>query len=566
MRSLLAINGERLAADGWAVPPEGHKPLPNQFSNIKWLTAAHETMESWTTWLDRSDDEKALLSCVHLGDVLLVRGEHQTLVDEIRRHGTLSVLALVRRLDEHVAMSYVEELIHGRSRRLSDRELAARSTGNYLPRLAKWRAAAGTDFHAIPYPEDGLDERAILKGFERLGLADVSALTLPEAKGLYSLDNTSAEVLRRFNRLLDLNEIKAGRARQLRNAAITELGKTTSGQPFLIPRDAAVSLLRTFEDQAKSLAESMAPEDARHFLEPTLRTPAPVSESEVERRLKSLARQFEVNTKPRTARADAAHALQKARRLARKANISLREGDRKKYRVATNRMRELIPALAEFQMHEAPTRTDARIPDRVLQYWDPTPPPDELVPWFDSWETVGLPGGYHLVADYGQGLDTLRETAGDLGVRAYEAANHPAVRADLYRYAELFARGGWYVDAEHEALLKITDVLEFDVHHVLTQRVGRHRFVNNFIGAVPGSPLMERALQVGCRNVVDGVGRSVMNMTGPFMFTEVARDYMQSPEASYVVLPSNFVFNDIMQRVHNLADYKAHGHWRHVDL
>ena len=201
-----------------------------------------------------------------------------------------------------------------------------------------------------------------------------------------------------------------------------------------------------------------------------------------------------------------------------------------------------------------------------MQYWDPTPPPDELIPWFDSWETVGLPGGYHLVADYGRGLDTLRETAGDLGVRAYEAANHPAVRADLFRYAELFARGGWYVDAEHEALLKITDVLDFDVHHVLTQRVGRHRFVNNFIGAVPGSPLMERALQVGCRNVVDGVGRSVMNMTGPFMFTEVARDYMQSPEASYVVLPSNFVFNDIMQRVHNLADYKAHGHWRHVDL
>ena len=140
-----------------------------------------------------------------------------------------------------------------------------------------------------------------------------------------------------------------------------------------------------------------------------------------------------------------------------------------------------------------------------MQYWDPTPPPDELIPWFDSWETVGLPGGYHLVADYGQGLDTLRETAGDLGVRAYEAANHPAVRADLFRYAELFARGGWYVDAEHEALLKITDVLDFDVNHVLTQRVGRHRFVNNFIGAVPGSPLMERALQVGCRNVVDGV-------------------------------------------------------------
>ena len=275
MRSLLELNGEALGANGWGVPPEGHEPLPEQFYNIAWLEAAHKTMESWLAWLSSCTDEKALLSCVHLGDALLVRGEHQTLVNGIRAHGTLTCTALVRRLDEQVATSYVHELIHGRARRLSDRELAARSTGNYLPRLAKWHEAAGSDFRAIPLPQDGSEELAVLEVFETLGFPDASTLRLPEASGLHALDNTHAEVLRRFNRLLDLNEIKKARAKNLRNAAITELRKTTSGQPFVIPPDAAAALLHTFEDQAKSLSQAMTPEAARHFLTPEFRAPDP---------------------------------------------------------------------------------------------------------------------------------------------------------------------------------------------------------------------------------------------------------------------------------------------------
>jgi mannosyltransferase OCH1-like enzyme len=566
MRSALKLNRQALEANGWAVPAEGHEPLSEQFTNIAWLKAAHETMDSWLAWLADHHSEHALLSCVHLGDALLVRGEHRTLVNGIREHGTLTCLAIVRRLDDHVATSYVQELLHGRARRLSNRELAARSTGNYLPRLAKWQEAAGPDFCAIPYSPEGTEDRAVLEFFERIGVPEPSTLKLPKPTGVKGLDNTRAEVLRRFNRLLDLNEVKKARAKKLRSAAVAELIEASSGQPFAIDPDAAAALLQTFEDQAKELAQAMTPQQAAQFLGRELPTPDRVSESEVMHQLDQLARKFEVDTKPRTPRAEAAQALQKARRLALKANTSLHAQDKKKYRVATNRLRELIPALAEFQLHPGPSGPGTPIPDRVLQYWDPSPPPEELVPWFQSWETIGLPKGHHEVADYERGLDALRETAGDIGVRAYEAANHAAVRADLYRYAELFARGGWYVDAEHEALLPITDVLDFGVDHVLTQRVGRQRLVNNFIGSVPGSPLMEKALHEGCRNVVEGIGRSVMNMTGPFMFTQVAREYMKSPEASYVILPSNFVFNDILQTVHNLADYKAHGHWRHVDL
>ena len=141
-----------------------------------------------------------------------------------------------------------------------------------------------------------------------------------------------------------------------------------------------------------------------------------------------------------------------------------------------------------------------------------------------------------------------------------------AIRADLFRYAELFERGGWYVHAEHEALLPLEDVLLWPVDHVLLVRPGKDRIVNNFIGAVPGSALMKAALIKGCQNLLEQAGGSVVDMTGPVMLTGLVKEYERSPEASYVIVPSNVVFGGAMQVVHNQAEYKIHGHWRYTEL
>jgi len=89
---------------------------------------------------------------------------------------------------------------------------------------------------------------------------------------------------------------------------------------------------------------------------------------------------------------------------------------------------------------------------------------------------------------------------------------------------------------------------------------------DGFIGAVAGSPLMNDALHQACRNILDGVETSIMDISGPFMFSRLVHEYMKSPTASFVVLPTNAVFGGVMQRVHNEAEYKAHGHWRHADI
>jgi mannosyltransferase OCH1-like enzyme len=189
-----------------------------------------------------------------------------------------------------------------------------------------------------------------------------------------------------------------------------------------------------------------------------------------------------------------------------------------------------------------------------------------MVPWLDSWKSVAVPDGDHVVSDYEYGLRAVEQVAGDLGRRAYESANHPAARSDLFRYAELYLHGGWYADAEHEAVLALGDVFTWDVEHVFVVRAQRHIFVNNFIGARPGSALLKNALLTGCHNLLDQEGGSIVQLTGPAMLTGLVDDYLQTPDASFVVLPTNAVFGGAMQVVHNSAEYKVHDHWRYHDL
>jgi mannosyltransferase OCH1-like enzyme len=206
------------------------------------------------------------------------------------------------------------------------------------------------------------------------------------------------------------------------------------------------------------------------------------------------------------------------------------------------------------------------IPHRVVQYWEPLPPPPEMEPWLASWGSVGMPQGEHRLFSFDDGLEAVREAVGPGGAQAFAEAPHPAARADLFRYAELLLRGGWYVDAEHEALLAIPDVLTWPVDHVLVRRPDGGNIPNGFIGAVPGSVLLREVLDEACANVLQRRSPNILEMTGPGLFTRRAEAYMATSGASFVLLPANAVFADVLQAVHNEADYKVRGHWRDHDL
>jgi mannosyltransferase OCH1-like enzyme len=564
---VLAANQQTLARHDWTFAPEEHDFLPPDEEPRNFVRLATQTSDSWSKWLPSVKAAGAVMSCVHLGDALLVGGQASELVAELEKYGDVSGGALVRRIDDYVATRYLLELFAGRARPLTDRELAGHGPNNYFPRISRWQSACGSAFRAVLCPSSGSDGDSVVELLHGLGLPASIQLHLPEPRAIKSVGAVEAEVLRRFNRLLKQNGLPEAYAQRMRASAIARLTAEPSPHPFVLPIDAAKALLDTYEASATTLAQSMTTDQARAFLSKDVPLEVSVDETEVEARLESLVAELELDVEAAEPKSSADQALIDIRRLVRKARTShLQENPEEYLRCRRRVCRRLIPELSEFRAEGVDQLATAAIPHRVLQYWDPSPPPEELLPWMQSWATVAMPEGTHEVADDNRGLAAVVEAAGDLGRQAFEASTHPAVRSDLFRYAELHLRGGWYVDAEHEALVSISDFLPWKVEHVLVIRPNTERYPNGFIGAAAGSRLMRDALQQACRNILDGVKMSIMDISGPAMFSHLVRQYIKSPTASFLVLPTNVVFGGVMQRIHNEAEYKAHGHWRHADI
>jgi mannosyltransferase OCH1-like enzyme len=564
---VLAANQQTLADHDWTVAPEEHDFLPPEQEPKNLVRLVTQTTDCWSSWLPSVNAAGAVMSCVHLGDALLVGGQANEIVAQLEKYGEVSGGALVRRIDDYIATRYVLELFAGRVRRLSDREMSGRGPNNYFPRISRWQSACGPSFRAVLCPSGGPDGDSVVELLHVLGLPDSLQLDLPDSPAIKSVGAVEAEVLRQFNRLMQNNGLSEPQAQTVRTSAIARLTAVPSPHPFAIPTDAANNLLSTYEESATALSQSMTSDHAKAFLSRDLPLDVAVDEPEVQGHLESLAAEFELAMHAKQSKSPGDQALMDVRRLVRKARASRLEEDAEEYLRCRRRVcRRLIPELSEFRAEGVGQQAAAAIPDRVLQYWDPSPPPEEMLPWMQSWATVGMPVGTHEVADYDRGLAAVVEAAGDLGRRAFEASTHPAVRSDLFRYAELYLRGGWYVDAEHEALVSINDFFPWKVEHVFVIRPNTEKFPNGFVGAVAGSPLMKDALDQACRNILDGVEISIMDLSGPWMFSRLVHEYMKSPTASFVVLPTNVVFGGVMQRTHNEAEYKSHGHWRHADL
>jgi mannosyltransferase OCH1-like enzyme len=127
------------------------------------------------------------------------------------------------------------------------------------------------------------------------------------------------------------------------------------------------------------------------------------------------------------------------------------------------------------------------IPRTFHQIWlGPDPLPAEYLEHRRSWTT------HHP----GWTLEVWTEETlpGDLERKEiYELLRQPAERSDLLRFELLARYGGVYVDADFECLRSIEPLVDGAELFVGYRKPGR---VNNaLLGAVPGHPLVERAIQ-----------------------------------------------------------------------
>lgn len=205
------------------------------------------------------------------------------------------------------------------------------------------------------------------------------------------------------------------------------------------------------------------------------------------------------------------------------------------------------------------------IPPLCFQYWEPLPPPDYMLDWFASWNDVGVPGGARLVGR-DEARAVIEDVAGREGAQAFDLANNPAMRSDLYRYAVLLKVGGWYVDAEHEATTVVPWAMPVRRAHVLVARPDG-KFTSSFLGFQRGSRLSASVLEEAVVRVTRSRGQgNNMTLAGPALLTQMVHRYLSSEDANALILPRRIAFHGVLQQIHHSAAYKVADYWRDLQL
>ena len=175
------------------------------------------------------------------------------------------------------------------------------------------------------------------------------------------------------------------------------------------------------------------------------------------------------------------------------------------------------------------------IPPVVVQFWHDGQPPEDLAAVMASWPARN-PGWRYRCFDLAGARAFLAATYGADVQRAFRRAREPAMQADLFRLAVLYAEGGVYADADDRCLHPIATLLPGGVGFV-----GFHEehgtLGNNVMAAAKLHPVIGCALGLAVAAVLRGDDDMIWLTTGPGLLTRAfARTLAESPLAPAALL------------------------------
>jgi hypothetical protein len=174
--------------------------------------------------------------------------------------------------------------------------------------------------------------------------------------------------------------------------------------------------------------------------------------------------------------------------------------------------------------------TSARIPRRIVQYWDAPSPPDSVVEMMQSWRDMH-PGWDYRRFDDKLAREFIAARHPPEVLQAYAHASHPAQKADLFRLAFLSVEGGFYADADDRAVAPV-DTIVPDHFAFAGYQEDLGSVGNNFLAAAPGDPVVEQALSMAVLAVNRGDRDFLWLCTGPGLVSRVFAQFLSDPTSA----------------------------------
>ena len=229
----------------------------------------------------------------------------------------------------------------------------------------------------------------------------------------------------------------------------------------------------------------------------------------------------------------------------------------------------LLTSLRQNHIFENPIPLESSaaqmdIPRHIVQFWNAKEVPHDLNLFMQSAKLTNPDFEHHIFDDVSAEEFISKECAAPV-LRAYRMANHPAMRADIFRLAYLLIRGGVYIDADDRCTHSLEGLLE-PGYELIVMQEGDASIGNNFLAATPHHPWISHALDMVTSFVNQKQGDNIWLVSGPGAVSgSFVRHYLthfsQSKMPNAVKVMPQYVAERFISM--HLPTYykKAGGHW-----
>ncbi|WP_316810416.1 glycosyltransferase family 32 protein [Pedobacter heparinus] len=161
----------------------------------------------------------------------------------------------------------------------------------------------------------------------------------------------------------------------------------------------------------------------------------------------------------------------------------------------------------------------------------------------------------------------ILEAYGEEVLGLYHQLNIGAAKADFFRYAILYKKGGVYLDIDAYVLGRLDDIIKPADAAVISKERFPNIFVQWALIYEAGHPFLKRTLEVVLENIrQNAYPNSVHWMTGPTAYSKAVLECMAAdPEAKYRILGEDYKKAIRPRLPLSKLLYKGHQHWRKME-
>lgn len=155
-------------------------------------------------------------------------------------------------------------------------------------------------------------------------------------------------------------------------------------------------------------------------------------------------------------------------------------------------------------------------------------------------------------------------------VQAYNRLMIGAGKADFFRYAILYKKGGVYLDLDAKVIKPFRDFVLDSDEAIISNEIDNSLFVQWALFFTPGHPFLEKTLKNVIINIQERTyPNNIHATTGPPPFSNAIRECLKnSPSASYRVM--GMYYNGVIKEKYKLAKLAIYknkkNHWKKLQL